>query len=136
MSPLPSSRRLPAIAVPLGWLAAGVVLFLGFFYFFGGWRLRESADLTLCNSDEPQSLDPAIITGQLEERLCQALFEGLTTRNAKGVVIPGVAESWTLSPDLLTYTFTLRSNAKWSNGDPVTAADFLHSWERALNPRT
>ncbi len=117
-------------------LAGALLLFLAFFYLFGGWSLSPPADLTICNSAEPQSLDPAIITGQLEGRICQALFEGLTTRNAQGLVIPGMAQSWTLSPDLLTYTFTLRPGIKWSNGEPVTADDFLNSWERALNPLT
>jgi oligopeptide transport system substrate-binding protein len=118
-------------------LAVGaLVLLAAFFCFFGGRTLSASADFVLCNSDEPQTLDPAILTGQLEERICQALFEGLTTRNPQGAVVPGMAESWTLSPDLRTYTFTLRPGIKWSNGEPVTATDFLNSWERALNPAT
>ena len=117
-------------------LAGALVFFLAFFYFFGGWSLSAPADLTLCNGAEPQSLDPAIITGEPEIRVSQALFEGLTTRNARGGVIPGMAQSWTLSPDGRTYTFTLRPEAKWSNGDPVTAYDFLNSWERSLNPIT
>lgn len=124
------------ILIPLAWLAGAVILFLAFFYQFGGWSLSAPADLTLCNGDEPKTLDPAIITGQLEGRLALALFEGLTTRNAKGDVIPGMAESWTLSPDGRTYTFKLRPGIKWSNGDPVTSADFLNSWERTLNPLT
>ena len=98
--------------------------------------MSAPADLTLCNGDEPQTLDPAIITGQLEGRICMALFEGLTTRNAKGEIIPGMAESWERSPDGLTYTFHLRPNLKWSNGDALTAFDFLNSWERTLNPLT
>jgi len=117
-------------------LAVGLAVYLAFFYFFGGWSLSAPADLTLCNGTEPQTLDPAILTGEPELRIVQALFEGLTSRNAKGEIIPGVAQSWTLSPDGLTYTFTLRPEAKWSNGDPVTAYDFLNSWERALNPLT
>ncbi len=121
---------LPAI------LTGAVSFYLAFFYFFGGWNLSAPADLVLCNGDEPQSLDPAIVTGQLEGRICLALFEGLTTRNAKGEIIPGMAESWTISPDGLTYTFHLRPEIKWSNGDPVTAYDFLNSWERVLNPGT
>jgi oligopeptide transport system substrate-binding protein len=122
--------------IPLAWLAGLLGLFLAFFYFLGGWSLSAPADLTLCNGTEPQTLDPAILTGEPELRICQALFEGLTTRNSKGDVIPGMAQSWTLSPDGRTYTFTLRPNAQWSNGDPVTAFDFLNSWERALNPLT
>src|SRR5271155_4453304 len=104
-----------------GIFAGALILFLGFFIFFGGWTLSAPADLVLSNGDEPQSLDPAIVTGQLEGRICLALFEGLTTRNAKGDIIPGMAESWEISPDGLTYTFHLRPGIKWSNGEPVTA---------------
>jgi len=131
-----SRRRIPAAYILAAWLAGILALALAFFYFFGGWTLSEPADLTICNGDEPQTLDPAIITGQLEGRLALALFEGLTTRNAKGDIVPGMAESWQISPDGLTYTFHLRSDAKWSNGMPLTAYDFLNSWERTLNPAT
>ena len=122
--------------VPLAWLAGALALYLAFFYFFGGWSLSAPADLTLCNGDEPKSLDPAIITAQLDGRICLALFEGLTTRNAKGDIVPGQAETWDHTPDGLTYTFHLRPDIKWSNGDPVTASDFVNSWERALSPAT
>jgi oligopeptide transport system substrate-binding protein len=124
-----------------GWIVAGfavgaLTLFLAFFYFFGGWSLGAPADLTLCNGAELQTLDPAIITDEPGLRVAQALFEGLSTRNAKGEVIPGMAQNWTLSPDGRVYTFTLRPGVKWSNGEPVTSYDFLNSWERALNPAT
>ena len=117
-------------------LAGTLCLFLAFFYLCGGWSLNSPADLTICNGDEPQTLDPAIVTGQLEGRICLALFEGLTTRDAKGTIIPGMAQSWEISPDGLTYTFHLRPGIKWSNGEPITSYDFLNSWERALNPIT
>ena len=68
-----SSHISRALAVPT-FLAGGLLLFLAFFYFFGGWSLSAPADLTLCNGDEPQTLDPAIVTGQLEGRICLALF--------------------------------------------------------------
>jgi oligopeptide transport system substrate-binding protein len=119
-----------------GIAALALLLFGAFFYFFGGWSLSAPADLTLCNGDEPQTLDPAIVTGQLEGRICLALFEGLTTRNAKGGIIPGMADRWTISPDGLTYTFHLRPGVKWSDGEPLTAYDFVNSWERTLNPAT
>src|SRR5471032_2118691 len=124
----PVSFRLSRAFVLPAFLAGALALFLAFFYFFGGWTLSAPADLILSNGDEPQTLDPAIVTGQLEGRICLALFEGLTTRNAKGEIIPGMAESWTISPDGLTYTFHLRPGLKWSNGDPLTAFDFLNSW--------
>ena len=94
------------------------------------------ADLVICNGAEPQTLDPALVSGQLEGRICAALYEGLTRRDAKGKSIPGVAESWTVSPDGKTYTFTLRPNLHWSNGEPLTSDDFRFSWLRALNPAT
>lgn len=102
-----------------------------------GCRSQESrADLTFLNGIEPESLDPAIITGQPEGRIVLALFEGLTARNTKGQVIPGVAERWEISSDGKTYTFHLRSNARWSNGDKVIAQDFVNAWKRALAPET
>ena len=135
MEPDDSPRFSRALFVP-ALMAGALVLFLAFFFFFGGWTMSAPADLTLSNGDEPQSLDPAIVTGQLEGRLCLALFEGLTTRDAKGAIIPGMAQSWDISPDGLTYMFHLRPGIKWSNGEPITASDFLNSWERVLNPAT
>jgi oligopeptide transport system substrate-binding protein len=64
------------------------------------------------------------------------LYEGLVIHNNKGEVVPGVAESWTVSDDGRTYRFTLRANAKWSNGDPVRASDFVYSYRRLMNPET
>jgi len=130
-----SSGSTRALLLP-GVFVGALIVFLAFFFFFGGWTLNAPADLVLCNGDEPQTLDPAIVTGQLEGRLDLALFEGLTTRNAKGDIIPGMAESWDRSPDGLTWTFHLRRGIKWSNGEPLTASDFLNSWERVLNPAT
>lgn len=96
----------------------------------------EGVDFIFLNGGEPQSLDPAIVTGQLDGRICNALYEGLTTRNAKGKAIPGSATHWDVSDDGLTYTFHLRKEARWSNGEPVTAKDFENSWRRALAPET
>ena len=94
------------------------------------------ADLTVANSGEVETLDPALITAQLDMRVAYALFEGLTVHNAAGQPAPGVAERWDLSPDGLTYTFHLRRGAAWTNGDPVTARDFVGSWRRMLTPAT
>ncbi|HEY2574022.1 MAG TPA: peptide ABC transporter substrate-binding protein [Verrucomicrobiaceae bacterium] len=95
---------------------------------------RERADLVFINSAEVETLDPALITDQVSMRLGEALFEGLCRLNAQGKPEPGVAERWDVSPDKKHYTFFLRGNARWSNGDPVTATDFVKSWERVLNP--
>jgi len=93
-------------------------------------------DFIFVNGAEPKSLDPAIITGQVDGRIAYALFEGLTTRDENGKIVPGMAESWEVSPDGRTYTFHLRNDGKWSNGDPVTAQDFFGSWKRILEPAT
>ncbi len=94
------------------------------------------ADLVILNGAEPESLDPAVITGQPEGRVVYALFEGLASLDSAGRVKPGVAERWETSGDKRTYTFHLRHDAKWSNGDSVTAADFVASWRRTLAPET
>lgn len=92
-------------------------------------------DFIFINGPEPKSLDPAVITGQADGRISSSLFEGLTTRDAAGEIIPGIAERWEASPCGTRYTFHLR-DARWSNGDPVTAHDFVGSWRRILEPAT
>lgn len=99
-------------------------------------QTRPRADLVLCNGAEPQTLDPALVSGQLEGRLCSALYEGLTRRDSRGKSIPAAAQSWNISPDGKTYTFHLRPDLRWSNGDPVTSSDYRESWLRALHPNT
>ncbi|MBP8257153.1 MAG: peptide ABC transporter substrate-binding protein [Opitutaceae bacterium] len=80
-------------------------------------------------------LDPQLGTGPGDYSVLSALFEGLIAEDPMDLSpAPGVAESWNVSADGLTYTFHLRSNARWSNGEPVTAGDFLASWKRALSP--
>jgi oligopeptide transport system substrate-binding protein len=92
-------------------------------------------DLIILNGAEPESLDPGLVTGQPELRICNALFEGLTRYDPKsGEPIPGLAAHWEISPDLKTYTFHLRSNLVWSTGEPITARDFVYSWRRVLDP--
>lgn len=87
------------------------------------------------NGEEPQDLDPHVVTGMPEHRIFLALLEGLVAKDPKDLsIVPGVAESWTISEDQLTYTFHLRSEAKWSNGEKLTAHDFVYSWRRALMP--
>ncbi len=91
--------------------------------------------LRIGNGDEPESLDPHLTTGVPEYRIISALTEGLLRENPDNLQpIPGVAERWHSSPDGLTHTFHLRKNARWSNGDPVTAHDFTFSFQRILRP--
>ena len=97
--------------------------------------LIDAQILLVGNGAEPEALDPHIVVGVPEHHILITLFEGLVSMDPKDLSpIPGVAESWTVSDDLLVYTFKLRDTAKWSNGDPVTANDFLYAWERILSP--
>ena len=87
------------------------------------------------NYDEPQELDPHIVTGVPEHHILMALLEGLVLKDRFTLEpMPGVAESWIISEDAKVYTFTIRSDARWSNGDSVGADDFVWSWWRALLP--
>lgn len=89
------------------------------------------------NGAEPETLDPALTTGVPENRLVGALFEGLVSQHPKTLApVPGVAKSWEISADKKTYTFQLRQDAKWSDGQPVTAHDFWRAWRRTLTPKT
>jgi oligopeptide transport system substrate-binding protein len=88
------------------------------------------------NGGEPQSLDQAQISIDIEGFIVRDLSEGLTVYDAKGNVIPGTAESWKISDDGTVYTFKIRDNAKWSDGSPVTASDFVYSMTRLLDPAT
>jgi oligopeptide transport system substrate-binding protein len=95
------------------------------------------ADVTIINSLEPESLDPAIITAQADQRIVLGIFEGLTRLEPVAArAVPGLAERWDISPDGKTYTFHLRTNLMWSTGEPITADDVVYSWIRELNPAT
>lgn len=87
------------------------------------------------NGSEPQGLDPHVVTGVPENHLIRALFEGLAVKNPYTLEPePGVAERWEFSADRRVITFHLREDALWSNGDQMTAHDYVWSWQRALNP--
>ncbi|MDB6094614.1 MAG: extracellular solute-binding protein family 5 [Verrucomicrobia bacterium] len=91
--------------------------------------------LLVGNQNEPATLDPNLLNAATDMNIAIALFEGLTVLDEKtSQPRPGMAESWDLSPDGLTYTFHLRANSRWSNGDPVTADDFAYSFQRILTP--
>src|SRR5512139_2139061 len=92
--------------------------------------------LHLGNDGEPETLDPHRYNLRLEETLLNDLFMGLTTFDREGRPSPGCAESWTVSADGLTWTFRLRANLVWSDGTPLTAADFVYSLRRVLDPAT
>jgi len=87
------------------------------------------------NGSEPQGLDPHVVTGVPENHLIRALFEGLAVKNPYTLEPePGVAESWEFSEDGRVITFHINPAARWSNGDPMTAEDYVWSWKRALDP--
>lgn len=122
------SRTLAALACAL--LAA---------FAAAGLALRASvpapASLRFVNGSEPRTLDPGLMTGSPEGRIADAIFEGLTTRDPRSLrPAPGVASSWEISGDGLRYVFQLRPEARWSNGRPVTAADFVYAWRRLQDP--
>ena len=86
---------------------------------------------------KPNSLDPVEITGVVEFQIIHSIFEGLTRYDPKTLKpIPGAALKWHISEDRKTYTFIIRSDAKWNDGRSVTAQDFWYAWERLLNPKT
>jgi len=101
-----------------------------------GVQLSDKQELVRNNGSEVQSLDPHKVEGVPESNVIRDLLEGLVNTSVKdGSVIPGVAESWD-NKDFKVWTFHLRKDAKWSNGQPVTAADFVYSWERLAAPKT
>jgi oligopeptide transport system substrate-binding protein len=96
----------------------------------------HAQDFVFNNGSEPQSLDPALISGVPEGRISMALFEGLTVNDPDTALpVPGLASGWTVSKDLRTYTFTLRETT-WSDGTPLTAQDVADAWLRVLDPQT
>jgi oligopeptide transport system substrate-binding protein len=91
--------------------------------------------LYLGNGSEPQDLDPHVVTAYTDQNILLALFEGLTAIDElTSQPVPAAAESWTVAPDGLVYTFRLRAGLRWSNGEPLTADDFVQSWRRLLTP--
>ncbi|MFT6925297.1 MAG: oligopeptide transport system substrate-binding protein [Psychromonas sp.] len=100
-----------------------------------GVKLAANQELVRGNGTEVASLDPQKTEGVPESNVIRDLLEGLVNQDADGNIIPGVAESWETT-DNKTFTFHLRKNAKWSNGDPVTAHDFVYSFERVVDPAT
>lgn len=93
-------------------------------------------EITLNALSEPPSLDPALASDTTSGWVIDHLFEGLYTKNQKGEPVLGAASDVKVSEDGKTYTFTIRDDAKWSDGDPVTAQDFEYAWKRVLDPKT
>lgn len=97
--------------------------------------LAAQKSITINNGSEPESLDPNKTSGVPESSLSRQLLEGLVNTDDKGATVPGVASSWE-TKDNKVWIFHLRHDAKWSNGDPVTAHDFIYAWQRIITPET
>ena len=99
-----------------------------------GETLASDQSFTYRDLDESPSIDPGTAEDSAGGDILRDLFEGLMNQAPDGSLVPGVATSFEVSPDNKVYTFTLREDAKWSNGDPVTAHDFEYAWKRAASP--
>jgi len=122
-------RRLAAPALLTAALAGAAVV---------GAVAPAAAEMVLNrgNQAEPSSLDPHKGTDMQSARIGYDLFEGLLTFGPDGALVPGAAESWTISDDGTVYTFKLREDGRWSDGSPVTAEDFAYAWRRLVDPKT
>jgi oligopeptide transport system substrate-binding protein len=110
---------------------------LTFFVGCGGSNPSDDSGLKVLhfgNGAEPQDIDPATVTGVVEHRILKSLMEGLVSEDPDLNLVPGVAQTWDISEDGLVYTFNLNPEAKWSNGDTITAHDFVGSYRRMLTP--
>ena len=101
-----------------------------------GEALADDQTFTYRVLDEHSSVDPQIVEDVSGSEIVRDLFEGLYNQDADGNLIPGVALSHTVNEDKTVYTFTLRDNATWSDGKPVTAGDFVYAWRRLADPET
>ena len=99
-----------------------------------GTQLAQDQSITINNGTEVASLDPHKTEGVPESDVITNLLEGLITTDSAGQLVPGVAQSWDRQQNV--WTFTLRPEARWSNGEPVTAQDFVYSWQRLADPKT
>ena len=88
------------------------------------------------NGTEPDSIDPQLARMEAALTILRDCYEGLMSMAPDGSIVAGAAESWTVSEDARIYTFRLRKNARWSNGDPLVAADFAFAFRRLVDPRT
>jgi oligopeptide transport system substrate-binding protein len=101
-----------------------------------GTALAADQSMTRGLNAMPRTLDPTLLTDQDGQAVVDDLFEGLTAIGPQDNIVPGVATSWEVSADGKTWIFHLRPTARWSNGDPVTAADFVYAWRREVDPKT
>lgn len=101
-----------------------------------GGKKNEEGAIYINVGPEPKTIDPALNSTVDANIYIQHVFEGLATRDKDNKIVPGVAERWDISEDGLTYTFHIRDNAKWSDGEKITAEDFVYAWQRVVDPVT
>ena len=118
--------------------AAKICLLLSFLLTWSGWASADDGKSVLRrgNGPEVETLDPHKAESVSASNILRDLFEGLVTENPDGSLAPGASQSWTISEDLRTYTFNLRPDARWSNGDAVVAEDFVAGLRRSADPAT
>jgi oligopeptide transport system substrate-binding protein len=127
--------RLVAFVLAVSLLATACSTHAARSEFFGKIEPPEGQVLRYISGSEPESIDPQMSSGQPEARLHLAIFEGLTEYHPKTMeAMPAIAERWVIDEDATEITFFLRKNARYSNGEPITAHDFSWSWRRGLDP--
>ncbi|MDW6001418.1 ABC transporter substrate-binding protein [Vibrio mangrovi] len=124
-----------AILLGLGLTLAGTTLPSNAAQVPEGTKLAPVQELVRGNGSEIETLDPQKVNGVPGANVDRDLFEGLVNEDGYGEIIPGVAEKWE-TKDNKTFIFHLRKTAKWSNGEPVTAVDFVYGWQRLVDPAT
>jgi oligopeptide transport system substrate-binding protein len=131
------SSRMVIVALCLGvsLISAGCAASAKNQVFFGKTDPPRENVLRYVSGSEPESLDPQVSSGQNEARIYMALYEGLTEYDPKtSAPVPAIAERWEVNKDFSEITFHLRKNARFSNGDPITAGDFVYTIRRGLTP--
>ena len=131
-----SQLAIAAFMVTLSLISAGCSASAKNSVFFGKTDPPRDNVLRYVSGSEPESLDPQISDGQPEARIYMALFEGLVEYDPKTTApIPALAERWEINNDSSEFTFHLRRNGRFSNGDPITARDFVYTIRRGMSPR-
>ena len=125
-----------AVATAVAGMAVGTAARAASTHPVTGEALADDQTFTYRLLDQFPTLDPQLNQDVSGFHVIRDLFEGLLSQDAEGNLVPGVATGYTASEGNTTYTFTLRSDARWSNGEPVTAHDFVYAWRRAVDPVT
>src|SRR6185312_4622576 len=103
--------------------------------FFGKVEVPRDNVMRYISGDEPESLDPQLSSGQPEGRIFMAMYEGLVEYDSKTMdPVPAIAERWDENNDASEFVFHLRHNARWSNGDSISARDFVYTFRRGVSP--